>query len=44
MNKEEDIFEQLTLSEFTMWSLSALKIFNNCNKIMANNSDNIRIS
>ena len=46
IDKEQVVFEQLTLSDFKMWSSSALKALNNCNIIglMDNNSDSIRIS
>ena len=43
MNEEQDAIEELTLSDFKMWSSSALKIFNDCSIIMVNNSDSINI-
>ena len=43
MDKEQAVFEQLTLSDFKKWSFTALKNFNNYNIIMTNNSDKIRI-
>ena len=39
MDKEQAVFEQLTLSDFKKWSSTALKTFNNYTKIMTNNSD-----
>ena len=44
MDKEQAVFEQLTLSDFKNWSSSTLKTFNNYTIIMTNNSDKIRIS
>ena len=41
MDKEQAVFEQLTLSDFEIWSSPALKAFNNHSKMMTNNSDNI---
>ena len=41
MNKEQALFEHLTLSDFKMWSSSALKNFGNYSIIVANNPDNI---
>ena len=44
MDKEQAVFEQLTLSNFKKWSSTALKTFNNYTIIMTNNSDKIKIS
>ena len=44
MDKKQAVFEQLTLSDFKMWSSTALKTFNNYTIIVTNNSDKIRIS
>ena len=44
MNKEEAIFEQLTLIDFKKWTSTALKNFNNYTIIMTYNSGKIRIS
>ena len=44
MDKEQAVFEQLSLSDFKMWSSIALKAFNNYTIIMTNKSNNIRIS
>ena len=46
MDKQHDVYEQLTLSNFKMWSPTVLKIFNNYRMKMANNSnsDNMSIS
>ena len=43
IDKEQAIFEQLTLSDFKEWSSIELKTFNNYTIIMTNNSDKIRI-
>ena len=43
MDKEQAVFEELTLSDFKKWSFTALKTFNNYTIIMTN-SDKIRIS
>ena len=44
MEKEQFIFEQLTLSNFKKWDSIALKTFNNYSTIMTSNRDKIRIS
>ena len=44
MDKEQDVFEQSTLSDFEKWSSTTLKTFNNYTTIMTNISDKIRIS
>ena len=44
MDKEQAVFEQLTLRDFKKWNFSALKTFNNYTITMANNSDKIIIS
>ena len=44
MNKEQAVFEQITLSDFKKWSSSALKTFNNYTITMTNNSDKIGIT
>ena len=44
MDEEEVIFEQLTLSDFKMWSSTVLKSCNNYDVILANNTDNMRVS
>ena len=44
IDKEQAVFEQLTLSDFKKWSSKALKTFNNYTTIMTNNSYKIRIS
>ena len=44
MDKEQAVFEQLTLSNLNKWSSTALKTFNNYIIIMTNDSDKIRIS
>ena len=44
MNKEQVVFEKLTLGGFKKWSSTALKIFIKSNMIMTNNSGKIRIS
>ena len=41
MNKEQALFEHLTLSDFKMWSSSVLKNIGNYSIIVANNPDNI---
>ena len=43
MDKEQTVFEQLTLSDFKKWSSSALKPFNNYTITTTNNSDKIEI-
>ena len=43
MNEEQDALEQLTLSDFKMWSSSVLKNFTNCSIIMVKNNDSMRI-
>ena len=44
MDEEQAFFEQLTLSNFKMWSFTTLKDFNNYSVITTNISDNIMIS
>ena len=47
MDKEQAVFEQLTLSDFKKWISTALKTFNNYTIMMTNiriTSDKIRIS
>ena len=44
MDKEQVVFEQLTLSYFKNWNYTALKTFNNYTIIIINYSDKIRIS
>ena len=44
MDKEQGVFEQLTLSYFKNWNYTALKTFNNYTIIIINYSDKIRIS
>ena len=44
IDKEQAVFEQLTLSDFKKWSSTALKTFNNYTIIMTNSSDKIRMS
>ena len=44
IDKEQAVFEQLTLSDFKKWSFTALKTFNNYTIIKTNNSYKIRIS
>ena len=44
MDKEQAVFEQLTLSDFKKWSSLASKTFNNYTIAMTNNSVKIRIS
>ena len=44
MNKEQAVFEQITLIDFKKWSSSALKSFNNYTITMTNNSDKIGIT
>ena len=44
IDKEQAIFEQLTLSDFKKWSSTALKTFNNYAIIMTNSGGKIRIS
>ena len=44
MDKEQAVFEQLTLSNLNKWSSTALKTFSNYIIIMTNDSDKIRIS
>ena len=44
MDKEQGVFEQLTLSYFKNWNYTALKTFNNYTTIIINYSDKIRIS
>ena len=41
MNKEQALFEHLTLSDFKMWSSSVLKNIGNYSIIVANNPDNV---
>ena len=41
MDEEQAFFEQLTLSNFKMWSFTTLKDFNNYSVITTNISDNI---
>ena len=41
-DEEHAEFEQLTLSDFNMWSPAALKTFSNYSIIMASISNNIR--
>ena len=43
MDKEQTVFQQLTLSDFKKWSSTAFKTFNNSTIIMTNNSEEIRI-
>ena len=44
MDKEQALFEQLTLSDFKKWSSLASKTFNNYTIAMTNNSVKIRTS
>ena len=44
MDKEQDVFENLTLSDLKKWRSSLLKNFNNYTIRMTNNSDKIIIS
>ena len=44
MDKEQAAFEQLTLSDFKMWSYKALKTFKNYSMIRTNISSNITVS
>ena len=44
MDKEQAVFEQLTLSDFKKWSSSALKTFNNDTITMTYNSEKLRRS
>lgn len=44
VNEEQAVFELLTLSNFKMWSSTALRYFSNYSIIITNDSDNIRIS
>ena len=44
MDKEQVVFEKLTLGGFKNWSSTALKIFIKSNMIITNNSGKIRIS
>ena len=44
MDKEQAVFEQLTLSNFKKWSSTALKGFTNYTITMTNNRDKMRIS
>ena len=44
MDKEQAVFEELTLSDFKKWSSTALEAFNNYTIIMTNNSNKITIS
>ena len=41
---KQAVFEQLSLSDFVMWGLTALKTFNIYSMIMNSKTDNIRIS
>ena len=38
MDKEQAVFEQLTLGDFKKWSSTVLQTFNNYARIMTNNS------
>ena len=42
IDKEQAVFEQLTLNDLKKWSSKALKIFNYYIKMMTNNSYKIR--
>ena len=44
IDKQQSVFEQLTLSDFKKWSSTALKTFNNYTIKMTNNSYKITIS
>ena len=44
MNKEQAVFDQLSLSEFKKWNFIALKTFNTYTIIMTTTSDKIRVS
>ena len=44
MEKEQYIFEQLTLSNFKKWDSTALKTLNNYTTLMTSNRDKIKIS
>ena len=44
MDKEEAVFEELTLSDFNIWSSPSLKTFKNYNIMMTNNTENKRTS
>ena len=44
MDVKQVVFEKLSLSDFEMWGLTALKTFNIYSMIMNSKSDNIRIS
>ena len=44
IDKQQAVFEQLTLSDFKKWSSTALKTFNNYTIKMTNNSYKITIS
>ena len=43
MDKEQAVFEQLTLGDFKKWSSTTLKTFNNYAIMITNNRDKIRI-
>ena len=43
IDKEQAVFEQLTLRDFKKWS-SSVKTFNNYTITMTNNNDKIKIS
>ena len=44
VNEEQAVPEHLTLSNFNMWSFTALRYFSNYSIMITNDSDNIRIS
>ena len=44
VNEEKAVLEHLTLSNFKMWSSTALRYFSNYSIMITNDSDNIRIS
>ena len=44
MDEEQAILKQLPLSDFKMWSSTALKTFSSYGIVMGRNRDNIRIS
>ena len=43
MDEEQAVFEQLTLSDFKMWSSTAVNNFHNHTILMTENDDKIRI-
>ena len=42
VDEQKAVFEQLTLSDFKMWSSTAFKTFDSYTIIMNNNTDNVK--